>query len=91
MYLAQGHDTATRVGIEPPTSRSGIRRSTTRPRRLPLSCLLDQCLIGGLEVALISMSGKSLTKSTGGQSNFTLCHIVLLSVRQIEGGGYVII
>ena len=35
MYLAQGYNTATRVRIEPPTSRSYIRRSTTRPRRLP--------------------------------------------------------
>ena len=32
MYLAQGYNTATRVRIEPPTSRSGVRPSTTRPR-----------------------------------------------------------
>ena len=30
MYLAQGYNMATRVRIEPPTSRSGVRRSTTR-------------------------------------------------------------
>ena len=31
-YLAQGHNTA-EVGFEPPTSRSGLRRSTTEPPR----------------------------------------------------------
>ena len=35
MYLAQGHNTATWVRIEPPTSRSENRRTTTRPPRLP--------------------------------------------------------
>ena len=35
MYRAQGYNTATRVRIDPLTSRSDIRRSTTRPRRLP--------------------------------------------------------
>ena len=35
MYLNQGYNTATRVRIEPPTFRSDIRRSTTRPRHLP--------------------------------------------------------
>ena len=33
--LAQGHNTAA-VGIEPPTSRSGVRHSTTEPPRSPL-------------------------------------------------------
>ena len=32
--LAQGHNTAA-VGIEPPTSRSGVRHSTTEPPRSP--------------------------------------------------------
>ena len=32
--FAQGHNTA-EVGIEPPTSRSGVRDSTTRPPRSP--------------------------------------------------------
>ena len=32
MFLAQGHNTA-EVGFEPPTSRSGVRRSTTKPPR----------------------------------------------------------
>ena len=32
--LAQGHNTAV-VGIEPPTSRSGVRHSTTEPPRSP--------------------------------------------------------
>ena len=32
--LAQGHNTVA-VGIEPPTSRSGIRHSTTEPPRSP--------------------------------------------------------
>ena len=31
MCLAQGHNTATPVGIEPRTSRFGVRRSTTKP------------------------------------------------------------
>ena len=34
--LAQGHNTAA-VGFEPPTSRSGVRHSTTEPPRSPLS------------------------------------------------------
>ena len=33
--LAQGHNTA-EVGFEPPTSRSGVRHSTTEPPRSPL-------------------------------------------------------
>ena len=33
--LAQGHNTAT-VGLEPRTSRSGVRHSTTEPPRSPL-------------------------------------------------------
>ena len=32
--LAQGHNTAA-VGFEPPTSRSGVRHSTTEPMRSP--------------------------------------------------------
>ena len=34
--LAQGHNTAA-VGFEPPTSRSGVRHSTTEPPRSPKS------------------------------------------------------
>ena len=34
--LAQGHTTA-EVGFEPPTSRYGVRRSTTEPPRSPVS------------------------------------------------------
>ena len=33
--LAQGHNTAA-VGFEPPTSRSGVRHSTTEPLRSPV-------------------------------------------------------
>ena len=33
--LAQGHNTAA-VGFEPPTSRSGVRHSTTEPPRSPV-------------------------------------------------------
>ena len=33
MCLAQGHNTVTPVGIEPRTSRFGVRRSTTMPPR----------------------------------------------------------
>ena len=36
--LAQGHNTAA-VGIEPPTSRSGVRHSTTEPPRSPMLML----------------------------------------------------
>ena len=37
-FLAQGHNTAA-VGLEPRTSRSGVRHSTTEPPRSPFSCL----------------------------------------------------
>ena len=37
--LAQGHNTAA-VGIEPPTSRSGVRHSTTEPPHSPLASLI---------------------------------------------------
>ena len=33
MCLAKGHNTVTPVGIEPRTSRFGVRRSTTMPPR----------------------------------------------------------
>ena len=33
MCLAQGHNMLTPVGIEPRTSRFGVRRSTTTPQR----------------------------------------------------------
>ena len=36
--LAQGHNTA-EVGLEPRTSRSGVRHSTTEPPRSPSQCL----------------------------------------------------
>ena len=36
--LAQGHNTAA-VGFEPPTSRSGVRHSTTEPPRSPLKII----------------------------------------------------
>ena len=35
MCLAQGHNTVTLVGIEPRTSRFGVRHSTTTPHPLP--------------------------------------------------------
>ena len=44
--LAQGHNTAA-VGLEPPTSRSGVRDSTTEPPRSPfLRChvYIHKCL-----------------------------------------------
>ena len=37
--LAQGHNTAA-VGFEPPTSRSGVRHSTTEPPRSPYMMML---------------------------------------------------
>ena len=38
--FAQGHNTAA-VGLEPPTSRSGVRHSTTEPPRSPMrKCVL---------------------------------------------------
>ena len=36
MCLSQGYKTATLARIEPSTSRFGVRRSTTRPSRLPI-------------------------------------------------------
>ena len=36
--LAQGHNTAG-VGFEPPTSRSGVRHSTTEPPRSPFATI----------------------------------------------------
>ena len=36
--LAQGHNTAA-VGFEPPTSRFGVRHSTTEPPRSPWICI----------------------------------------------------
>ena len=39
--LAQGHNTAA-VGIEPPTSRSGVRHSTTGPPRSPRESCVGQ-------------------------------------------------
>ena len=42
--LAQGHNTAA-VGFEPPTSRSGVRLSTTEPPRSPQSDLGLHCLL----------------------------------------------
>ena len=35
MCLTQGHNTVTPMGIEPRTSRFGVRRSTTTPSRSP--------------------------------------------------------
>ena len=48
MYLAQGYKTATLVRIEPSTSHCGVRRSTTRPLRLPIfdEVSVTQCLWG---------------------------------------------
>ena len=40
--LAQGHNTAA-VGLEPPTSRSGVRHSTTEPPRSPHTGLNLPC------------------------------------------------
>ena len=47
--LAQGHNTAA-VGFEPPTSRSGVRHSTTEPPRSPqkkmcIDCMETLCLV----------------------------------------------
>ena len=39
--LAQGHNTAA-VGFEPPTSRSGVRHSTTEPPRSPILLVCEQ-------------------------------------------------
>ena len=41
--LAQGHNMAA-VGIEPPTSRSGVRHSTTEPPRSPILFLESQMI-----------------------------------------------
>ena len=49
--LAQGHNTAA-VGIEPPTSRSGVRHSTTEPPRSPEILLIKNvsCYMYLLEI-----------------------------------------
>ena len=57
--LAQGHNTAA-VGLEPPTSRSGVRHSTTEPPRS------DNCLI-----SLYNMSA-----NVTNQLNFTVDMLV---------------
>ena len=49
--LAQGHNTAA-VGFEPPTSRSGIRHSTTEPPRSP-PALLDSGNCGTLRAGSV--------------------------------------
>ena len=41
--LAQGHNTAA-VGLEPRTSRSGVRHSTTEPPRSPLFRCVTSCI-----------------------------------------------
>ena len=46
--LAQGHNTA-EVGFEPPTSRSGVRHSTTEPLRSPPTACFSW-LISMLEI-----------------------------------------
>ena len=45
MCLAQGHSTVTPVGIEPRTSRFGVRRSTTMPPRLIAESVNDKAII----------------------------------------------
>ena len=45
--LAQGHNTAA-VGFEPPTSRSGVRHSTTEPPRSPQNDMCDQRRLGSV-------------------------------------------
>ena len=52
--LAQGHNTAA-VGFEPPTSRSGVRHSTTEPPRSPLCYLMDRLLKLTAETNLTSI------------------------------------
>ena len=64
--LAQGHNTAA-VGLEPRTSRSGVRHSTTEPPRSPQSdqrlCnalnghLRTQCFFMQIAKTLISLGG----------------------------------
>ena len=49
--LAQGHNTAA-VGIEPPTSRSGVLHSTTEPPRSPSGKCVGSCHLLILEVIL---------------------------------------
>ena len=42
--LAQGHNTAA-VGLEPRTSRSGVRHSTTEPPRSPQHCVVKRNML----------------------------------------------
>ena len=57
--LAQGHNTAA-VGIEPPTSRSGVRHSTTEPPRSPLMMIRSKMIIVLLLVITIVVELTSL-------------------------------
>ena len=57
--LAQGHNTAA-VGFEPPTSRSGVRHSTTELPRSPILILrpaLRKCFLENLQAG--SLQGVS--------------------------------
>ena len=59
MYLVQGHNTVAPVGIEPRTSRFGVRRSTTTPPCflfLGFKCL---DLPGSIKKTLCSISQES--------------------------------
>ena len=61
--LAQGHNTAA-VGIEPPTSRSGVRHSTTEPPRSPkkLGCgVVGRCLPALIKKKKITSNTKRAT------------------------------
>ena len=50
--LAQGHNTAA-VGLEPRTSRSGVRHSTTEPPRSPKNNVSPSPSVGDIMIAII--------------------------------------
>ena len=45
MCVAQGHNTVTPVGIEPRTSRFGVRRCTTTPPRIMIRYTIPWCTV----------------------------------------------
>ena len=65
--LAQGHNTAA-VGLEPRTSRSGVRHSTTEPPRSPYT----KCVYEITETYLWHNKYSSATRPRGGGRYFQL-------------------
>ena len=69
--LAQGHNTAA-VGLEPRTSRSGVRHSTTEPPRSPWNNMIMQSVQQGLrQNEWVQLHLENPVASLRQQSHFT--------------------